>query len=101
MQRSWKPRLQAEQPLKDVEAELVTAKDAVKVQKISLKKLASKVEITTYQLLELKAPEAEIKEKLSAGVAKAADARPLLEQKLKAVYARAEKRQEALEAQTI
>lgn len=81
----------AEQHLKDVEAELVTAKDAVKVQKISLKEWASKVGITTYQLFELKAREAEIKEKLSAGVAKAADARLLMEQKLKAVYARAEK----------
>ena len=40
-----------------------------------------------------------IKEKLSASVAKAAETRLLMDQKLKAVYVRAEKRQEALEAQ--
>jgi hypothetical protein len=89
----------AEQQLKDIEAELQTAKDAVKVQKISLKKLVAKAETKTEKVLELKAREAAIKEKLSASVAKAAETRLLMDQKLKAVYVRAEKRQEALEAQ--
>ena len=90
---------QAEQQLKDIEAELQTAKDAVKVQKISLKKLVAKAETKAEKVLELKAREAAIKEKLSASVAKAAETRLLMDQKLKAVYVRAEKRQEALEAQ--
>ena len=89
---------QAEQQLKDIEAELQTAKDAVKVQKISLKKLVAKAETKAEKVLELKARGS-------------CDQRKALRQRCEScrdtiadgpetqgcLYVRAEKRQEALE----